>query len=195
MSYPQFKTVVLTSMFISVLFLTGCGRKEETKAVTEETNTPTIEQTTETPKDESADTSKVDEDDAKGSESTDQETLPTPAATTTPTDTTTATTQDEGRTYGSTYHSYATPVGSEEVQVVATIDGQWIVKKVALTFTANAPKSKTYQDLFAEWISEQVVGKSIKDVKVGVVNWSSLTAEWFNNAIDQIEKVYYGTTN
>lgn len=176
MWYPQFKTVVLTSMFISVLFLTGCGKQEETKAITE---TSAMEQSAQPTSEEK--NIVVDE--------------PAQATTTTEsTDNTTSTTVDAWKTYWSTFQTYKTPAGDEEVKVVATIDGQGIVKKVDLEFVTHAPKSKVFQDMFKDGISEQVVGKSIKDVKVGVVNWSSLTAEWFNKAIDQIETIYNGTT-
>ncbi len=178
MWYPQFKTVVLTSMFISVLFLTGCGKQADTEAVTE-TTTPSIEQTAE-----------PTTDTTNGADTTP---ATTPAATTTNTETTTET--DAWRAYSSTFQAYKTPAGNEEVKVTATIDGEGIVKKVELAFVTNAPKSKTYQGLFAEGIAEQVVGKSIKDIKVGVVNGSSLTANGFNNAIDQIETMYYAQTN
>lgn len=173
-------------MFISVLFLTGCGKQEETKAVTNDTNTPAMEQTTQPTND---DDDKDDNDDKNWADSTP---ATTPWATTTNPDTTVA--SDAWRSYGSTFQSYKTPAGEEEVKVVATIDGQWVVKKVDLEFVTHAPKSKVFQDLFTAGIAEQVVGKSIKDVKVGVVNGSSLTAEGFNKAIDQIETIYNGST-
>lgn len=188
MWYPQFKTVVLTSMFISVLFLTGCGKQDETKALTNDANTPAMEQTTQPTNDD-------DKDDSDDKNWPDSAPATTPGATTTNPDTTVATDTADWRAYGSTFQSYRTPAGDEEVKVVATIDGQGIVKKVDLEFVTHAPKSKVFQDMFAAGIAEQVVGKSIKDVKVGVVNGSSLTANGFNNAIDQIENMYYAKTN
>ena len=187
MWYPQFKTVVLTSMFISVLFLTGCGKQDETKAITEESKTPAMEQTAQPSSDD--DDNKDDSDDKNWADSAP---TTTPGATTTNPDTSVA--SDEGRAYGSTFQTYKTPAGEEEVKVTTTIDGKGVVTKVDLEFVTHAPKSKVFQDLFAAGISEQVVGKSLKDVKVGVVNGSSLTAEWFNKAIDQIETMYNGAT-
>lgn len=187
MWYPQFKTVVLTSMFISVLFLTGCGKQEETKAVTSESPTPAMEQTTQPANDGE------NNDDTSDENGPDRTPTTTPGATTNTPDTSVS--SDAWKSYGSTFQTYKTPAGDEEVKVTATIDGQGIVKKVELAYVTHAPKSKTYQDLFTAGIAEQVVGKSIKDVKVGVVNGSSLTSEWFNKAIDQIENMYYASAN
>lgn len=178
MWYPQFKTVVLTSMFISVLFLAGCGTKNETTTITEQPTTPAIEETTQPTTDEST--------------GADQQTGTTPAATTTPSDSTSTTT---AKAYSSTFQSYKTPAGNEEVKVTANIDDKGIVTDVNLEFVANAPMSKKFQALFAEGIDAQVVGKNISDVKVGVVNGSSLTGNGFNLAIDQIETMYNGQTN
>lgn len=179
MAQHQLKTVAITAMFISVLFLTGCGRKAET---TENTQTPvqqesqTTEQTQATAN-ENPSTSETQPADWQ------QTTTPPAGDAPVASDTQAIAT----RKISSTFQSYGTPAGEEEVKVTVAIDGDNIVRGVELDFVTRAPKSEMYQWLFKEGIAAQVIGKPIKDVQVGVVNGSSLTAEGFNKAIDQIE--------
>lgn len=137
MWYPQFKTVVLTSMFISVLFLTGCGKQDD-MTTDDQTTAPAMEQTVQPDTTSNTDTQ------------SDADTNTTPAATTTTestwtTSTTTTPTSNTDSTLSSTFQSYKTPAGEEEVKVTATVDAKGIVKKVDLAFVTNASMSKKYQ--------------------------------------------------
>jgi hypothetical protein len=139
-------------MFISVLFLTGCGRQEESKAVNNQSPT---EQSTQTTTNSTDTDDKKDADDMDDKEKSNR--TPSTAPTTTPASTTTSPTKPvdtkpqvttTDKSYNSTFQSYKTPAGDEQVQVTATVDSKGIVKKVALAYVTNAPKSKMYQDLF-----------------------------------------------
>lgn len=150
MAQHHLKTVAITAMFISVLFLTGCGRKDTTPATT---NTPTQESTAAPQNDTQSD-----------------EPATTPAATTDspqqPSDTQTSTTTSTTTSLTSDFQTYGTPAGEEEVKVTASVDAKGIVQAVQVAYVTHAPKSKMYQDLFSEGIASQVVGKELKDVNV-----------------------------
>lgn len=184
MAQHQLKTVAITAMFISVLFLTWCGRKAET---TDNTQAPvqqesqTTEPTQAGANDDTSDTTTEETQPADGQQTT-TPSSDAPVANDTPAVST--------RKISSTFQTYATPAGDEEVKVTVALDGNNVVKSLELDFVTHAPKSKMYQDLFKEGIAAQVIGKSIKEVQVGVVNGSSLTAEGFNKAIDQIESTF-----
>ena len=56
------------------------------------------------------------------------------------------------------------------------------------TFQGNpqGKRAQQFQDLFASGYKELVVGKSINEVSLGVVNGSSLTSKGFMDAVQQI---------
>ncbi len=81
---------------------------------------------------------------------------------------------------------YRSPAGGESVHVSLTLkDGA--VTDATFTGDATHAKSIAMQAAFLEGFKEQVVGKSIDEVAVGVVNGSSLTGGGFMNAVTKIK--------
>ena len=82
--------------------------------------------------------------------------------------------------------NYTSPAGQEQIDVDLKIkDG--IVTQVVVTPQAENPKSKYMQGVFVENVSNLVVGKNIKDLKLGKVAGSSLTPQGFNDALEKIK--------
>lgn len=81
---------------------------------------------------------------------------------------------------------YRSPAGGEQVNVSMTLDDD-TVTSVSFTGTATHPKSKAMQKAFSEGFIQQVVGKSLDEVNVGVVNGSSLTGIGFMDAVAKIK--------
>ncbi len=96
----------------------------------------------------------------------------------------TATAYADG-TYDAT-GNYVSPAGAESVDVTITLDGDVITDA---TFHGNAthPTSMRMQGNFAAGFQEQVVGKSIDEVSLGVVNGSSLAPKGFMDALAKIK--------
>ena len=88
-------------------------------------------------------------------------------------------------TYSATGH-YFSPEGQESVDVSLTLKDGVIANA---TFTGNATnrRSMMMQDQFAAGFREQVVGKSIDELSLSVVNGSSLTPQGFMDAVQQIK--------
>ncbi len=89
-------------------------------------------------------------------------------------------------TYAAT-GEYRSPAGSEQVEVSLTLKDDTIVDA---TFAADSSsgRSKQYMAKFAEGFKEQVVGKSIDGLSLGVVNGSSLTPKGFMDAVRNIKE-------
>lgn len=82
--------------------------------------------------------------------------------------------------------SYRSPAGEETVTISLTLsDG--IVASATFTGNATNPASVRNQERFAAGYSDLVVGKSIDEVSVGVVNGSSLTGIGFMEAVEAIK--------
>ena len=82
--------------------------------------------------------------------------------------------------------SYSNPGGESTVKVDLTIsDGT--ISDVTVTPEAKNGTSKQYQEKFAGGVADEVVGKSLDDIKVSKVAGSSLTSGGFNKAIEQIK--------
>ena len=82
--------------------------------------------------------------------------------------------------------SYTNPGGESTVKVDLTInDGT--ISDITVTPEAQNGTSKQYQEKFAGGVADEVVGKSLDDIKVSKVAGSSLTSEGFNKAIEQIK--------
>lgn len=82
--------------------------------------------------------------------------------------------------------SYRSPAGEETVTVSLTLaDG--IIASATFTGNATNPASVRNQGRFAEGYSDLVVGKSLDEVSVGVVNGSSLTGIGFMEAVEAIK--------
>ncbi|KQZ22258.1 FMN-binding protein [Microbacterium sp. Root553] len=83
--------------------------------------------------------------------------------------------------------SYKTPESVESVSVTLTIaDG--VVKDVEVTGDPKARETEQYQGQFIKGISDEVVGKSLDDLKVDRVAGSSLTSGGFNEAVASIKE-------
>ncbi len=80
---------------------------------------------------------------------------------------------------------YQSPGGSETVTVNVSVKDD-MVQSVSVAGGTDNDVSKNFQKLFIDGVNAQVVGKKLADVKVGVVNGSSLTGIGFNQAIDAI---------
>lgn len=74
----------------------------------------------------------------------------------------------------------------EAVTVELTLDGDTIVD-YKIDYVANHAKTKNFQKAFAEKIGEKIVGKSVKGLKVWVVNGASLTSKAFEDSLVNIE--------
>jgi uncharacterized protein with FMN-binding domain len=81
---------------------------------------------------------------------------------------------------------YTSPGGAEQIDVALTIkDG--VISDVTVTPKAENPKSKYMQNVFVENYKPMVLGKNLKDLKLGKVAGSSLTPKGFNDAIEKIK--------
>lgn len=83
--------------------------------------------------------------------------------------------------------SYLTPRGTAETIDVTVTLASGIVTSVDVTGNPQSPDSKQYQSMFIGGIADEVVGKSIDDLHVGIVSGSSLTSGGFTEAIDAIK--------
>lgn len=82
--------------------------------------------------------------------------------------------------------AYTSPAGAEEIDVKLTLKGN-IVTDAAVIAKATAPKSQFMQKAFIDGFKEQVIGKSIADLKLSKVSGSSLTPLGFNDALEKIK--------
>lgn len=146
------------------------------------TNTGKLETTGTDPKNEVTTTTTTSTKTTDGT-ATDTTTITTPATGTTTTVTSSSTYKDG--TYSAT-GSYTSPAGGETVDISLTIKDD---KIVAATFKGNAtnPGSKMWQGKFSEGYSSVVVGKSISELALTVVNGSSLTPKGFMDAVADIK--------
>jgi hypothetical protein len=81
---------------------------------------------------------------------------------------------------------YRSPAGAEEIHVTLTLEDD-IITAAQVEGTATNPKSKVMQGQFIAGFNEQVVGKSIDELSLGVVNGSSLTPKGFMDAVAKIK--------
>lgn len=81
--------------------------------------------------------------------------------------------------------SYESPGGSETVTVTVNVKDE-MVQSVSVVKGTDNETSERFQGLFIDGIGAEIIGKKLNDVKVGVVNGSSLTGEGFNKAIEEI---------
>ncbi|GAA3523454.1 hypothetical protein GCM10022234_19670 [Aeromicrobium panaciterrae] len=81
---------------------------------------------------------------------------------------------------------YSNPAGLSKVKVELTLAGGKITD-IEVTPEATNGTSKGFQQKFASGIADEVVGKSLAEIKVDKVGGSSLTVQGFNQAIDAIK--------
>lgn len=81
---------------------------------------------------------------------------------------------------------YQSPAGNETVHVSVTLKGDVVT---AATFKGDAtnPGSVNNQKKFATGYTQLVVGKKLDDIKLSVVNGSSLTPKGFMDALADIK--------
>lgn len=122
-----------------------------------------------------------------------QETPPTPDATAPTAESTGTATTATGTTTSKVLNGtfrftdkYMTPGGEEPMDVTVTI-ANGVITAVEAKNVATLPKSVPFQDKFIAGIAGVVVGKNIKDVEITNVNGSSLTAQAFNKALNNLE--------
>lgn len=76
---------------------------------------------------------------------------------------------------------------SEDVSLTVKLENNKIVDASLMAFS-DKPTSLKFQDLFIAGFKDQVVGKNIDEVKLGIVNGSSLTSVGFMDALNKIKK-------
>lgn len=81
---------------------------------------------------------------------------------------------------------YRSPAGAEEIHVTVTLKDD-IVTAAQVTGTASHPKSVKMQEAFIAGFGAQVVGKSIDELSLDVINGSSLTPKGFMDAVAKIK--------
>ncbi|MCC2660143.1 MAG: hypothetical protein K0R37_917 [Arthrobacter sp.] len=82
--------------------------------------------------------------------------------------------------------NYKSPNGTETVGVQLTL-ANGTVSAVEVTPHPSNPNTKKFQGQFAGGIAEQIVGKSLDEIKVSKVAGSSLTSGGFNQAVEDIK--------
>lgn len=82
--------------------------------------------------------------------------------------------------------TYKSPNGTETVGVQLTL-ANGTVSAVDITQHPSNPNTRKFQGEFAGGIADQVVGKSLDEIKVSKVAGSSLTSGGFNQAVEQIK--------
>lgn len=82
--------------------------------------------------------------------------------------------------------TYKSPNGTETVGVQLTL-ASGTVSAVEITEHPSNPNTRKFQGEFASGIAEQVVGKSLDEIKVSKVAGSSLTSGGFNQAVEEIK--------
>lgn len=86
-----------------------------------------------------------------------------------------------------TIGDYRSPAGPEQITVKLTLKGGKIVDST-VTGTSNETVSQNFMNKFSQNHKSLVIGKSIDEVKLGVVSGSSLTPKGFNAAVEAIKK-------
>lgn len=82
--------------------------------------------------------------------------------------------------------NYKSPAGQEEVGVTVTVKNGEIIT-AEFTGKATNATSKLMQEKFKEGYTKEVVGKPLSDVKLTIVNGSSLTPKGFMDALEKIK--------
>ena len=82
--------------------------------------------------------------------------------------------------------TYKSPNGTETVGVQLTL-ANGTVSAVDITEHPSNPNTRKFQGQFASGIADQVVGKSLDEIKVSKVAGSSLTSGVFNQAVEEIK--------
>lgn len=82
--------------------------------------------------------------------------------------------------------TYKSPNGTETVGVQLTL-ANGTVSAVEITEHPSNPNTRKFQGQFASGIADQVVGKSLDEIKVSKVAGSSLTSGGFNQAVEEIK--------
>jgi uncharacterized protein with FMN-binding domain len=81
---------------------------------------------------------------------------------------------------------YISPAGNEEVEITITLENNVITAAEFQGFATN-PGSVFQQNNFAQGFEQEVIGRPISEVRLNVVNGSSLTPKGFNDALEKIK--------
>lgn len=95
----------------------------------------------------------------------------------------------DGKYVSGTYAAtgdYTSPAGAEQVDISITLDGD-VITDATFTGKAEHPASVKWQGNFAQGFKAEVVGKSIDEVNLGVVNGSSLAPKGFMDALAKVK--------
>jgi len=82
--------------------------------------------------------------------------------------------------------SYTSPAGQEEVEVTLVLQND-VIQDAQFNGKAVNPGSVRMQEQFSQGYKEIVVGKSISDLSLTVVNGASLTPKGFMQAVEKIK--------
>lgn len=83
--------------------------------------------------------------------------------------------------------NYISPAGPEQVSVTLTL-ANGVITDAQFQGHAQHPTSRQMQGQFSAGFFEHVVGKNIDELKLTVVNGSSLTPKGFNDAVEKIKE-------
>ena len=83
--------------------------------------------------------------------------------------------------------TYTSPAGPEEIEVKLVLANGMVSDAEVLVKAENAT-SKKLQGMFVEGFEKEVVGKSIDEIDLDVVNGSSLTPKGFMDALAKIKE-------
>ncbi len=81
---------------------------------------------------------------------------------------------------------YSSPAGKDEVHITLIINND-IITNGSVVIKGTNPSSIKYQTLFKEGFNQYVIGKNVDDMKIEVVNGSSLTPKGFMDALVKIK--------
>lgn len=95
----------------------------------------------------------------------------------------------QGTTVSSSLIEYRTPRDTvDSITVHLTLDNGTITD-YTIDYVAAEPMSEKFQKWFREAIGQQLIGKPLAGLKVGVVNGASLTSAAFNKALVELQKL------
>lgn len=82
--------------------------------------------------------------------------------------------------------NYRSPAGEEEIEISIELEDGMVI---AATFEGKTehPTSAKLQGMFSEGFEAEVVGKSLDEISLTVVNGSSLTPKGFMDALEKIK--------
>ena len=83
-------------------------------------------------------------------------------------------------------HGWSFGRANDSMAATLTLSSDGTIQSVELSQVAWEPKSRQYQNNFANTIASSIVGKNISNVEIGKVGGASNTSDAFNDALDSI---------